>query len=184
MKRFAYLTLVVWLTIGIAIYFDVDFALSFVNAGVFLTGFLGLSVLGFKSVTHLCKKLTPSNWLGLPAAILSSVSIMVLGLIVSLSALLGSSVPFDSEPEYFPQADGLTCKAQIFGGATVTFNRVDISVLRTLFFGLQRKIAHQSWIAGGSEKVSLEEECSKLVSTSTLTRQSTWTLRNKAAQRR
>lgn len=162
MKIFLYLTTAFWITLGLAIYFDVAFTLRLINSGLLLIGFLGLTILSFVGVGHLRKKLTLPNWFGLPAAIVSAVSIFALGLVTALSAALDSSVPFDSEPAYYTLADGLRCQAQIFGGATVAVSRVDILLFRRLFFGIERQVAHHSWIDEGGGAVSLEEACSML----------------------
>lgn len=130
MKIFAYVTIAYWLFIGLAVLSDIDFTLSTVNAVVLLTGFLALAILGFIGAGRACKMLELPNWLRLPAAILSALSVMALGLVVSLVAALGSAVPFDSEPVNYPRADGLICQAQILGGATVSFNRVDLTIIR------------------------------------------------------
>ncbi|MDH2917505.1 MAG: hypothetical protein PXX77_11600, partial [Gallionella sp.] len=162
MKIFLYLTTAFWITLGLAIYFDVSFTLRLINSGLLLIGFLGLTILCFVGVGHLHKKLTLPNWFGLPAALVSSMSIFALGLVTAFGAALDSSVPFDSEPAYYTLADDLRCQAQIFGGATVATSRVDILLFQRLFFGIERQVAHQSWLNKEGGAVSLKEACSKL----------------------
>jgi hypothetical protein len=53
------------------------------------------------------------------------------------------------------------------GGATSAVDRVDILLFRRLYFGLERKVAHQNRILEARESVSLENECSKLATTVT-----------------
>jgi hypothetical protein len=105
------------------------------------------------------------TWLGLTAAIVSSVSIMAIGLVVALVNLLAGGL--FSSPSYYTLASGLKCQAEIMGGATSAVDRVDILLFRRLYFGLERKVAHQNRILEARESVSLENECSKLATTVT-----------------
>ena len=152
----------VWALIGLAVAFDVSFAFPLLNAAFLLAGFLTFAALGFMAVSGLRARQVLPRWLVLPVAGVASIAIVAVGLVVSLAAALDSSVLFDSRPEYLLQPDGRMCQAQIFGGATVTFSRLDLLLYRPLFFGLERKVAHHSRILNSGERISLDEECSKI----------------------
>lgn len=163
MKIVLYLTAAFWASTGLAIYFDVSFPSNTINFGLLLIGTFGLAVLCFVGIGYLRKKLALPIWLGLPVTIVSSVAFLALGLFMALVIIVGDG-PF-SAPSYYTVEGGLKCRAEIMGGATTTFDRLDILLFRPLFLGLERRVSHHSRILEGREKVILKEECSKLATT-------------------
>ena len=162
MKIVLYLTAAFWASAGLAIYFDVAFDFSIINSGFLLIGFLGLAILCFLGIDYLRKKLAIPIWFGFPVAIVSSASVLALGLFAALVILLGNGI-FSATSNY--TVGGLNCRAEVMGGAMTSIDRLDVALFRPLIFGLERKVAHHSRILKGSDHVTLKEECSKLAIT-------------------
>ena len=165
MKNLFLMTAGLWICVAFAAYLNISFVSDLINSVFLMLGFIGLSVLSIRGIGQFLKKKSMPKWLGLAISTISTILITLSGLVITIWVAFGTFTLFDSSPSSYKLNDSLRCQAQIFGGATVAFNRVDLLLFQNFLFGLEHKIAHQTWIDPGYEKISLEEECEKFANT-------------------
>ena len=168
MRRICCLNALLWVPIVVSLLFNISFVSRHLNAALFFSASVALTVLVVSGLGKLTRAARWPRWLGIFIGALGGGVAMSIGIVLVFVALLDGSVPFDSMPERISMPNGMVCRAQTHGGATVSVERAEVVLLQQILPGLEREIDRRIWVLDRAEPVPLETECVKLLTNSSL----------------